>query len=105
MALCTHLALALVVLQTVNRRKIIWLGLAIGWHTLVNAIAVYAVASWGAYLTEGILVLFTLASLGIIFKLRDSETTPAEIPSPAPPVIELSPMEISTEKLDDSRYD
>ncbi|MBM4423022.1 MAG: YhfC family intramembrane metalloprotease [Chloroflexi bacterium] len=68
-AICLHLSLSLLVLQTF-RRNIVWLFAATGWHALANAVTVSVLPSVGPLATEGILGLFALASMGIIAGLR-----------------------------------
>lgn len=106
-ALCLHLSAAVLVLQAFTRRNLAWLGLAIAWHTSIDAVALFAVASWGPYVAEGLVGLGALVSLGIIFTLRTEDTSLAE---PAPPAAQIPPIragkaaEITPEKLEDSRF-
>jgi uncharacterized membrane protein YhfC len=72
-SLLFHLAASLLVLQAVIRRQARWLFLSIGWHALLNAVAVYSVGTWGPYITEALMGGFTLVNLGIIFALRGPE--------------------------------
>ncbi len=104
-----HLSLSILVLQCFTRRRMIWLWAAIGWHALLDAAAVYTANVWGAYMAELIIGLFTCASLVIIFILRRPEP-PAE-PAPEPIrasdssiLAQIDPPDISSEKLDESRY-
>src|SRR3990172_8595748 len=71
LAICIQLGLSVLVLQSIRRRNALWLVLAIGWHALVDGAALVALATWGAWATEGLIALFALASLGVIFRLRD----------------------------------
>src|SRR5574341_140938 len=72
-ALCVHISLAVLVLQTFARRNLLWLVAAILWHALVDGVAVYAVSTWGPYWTEGILgVMSLMIGLGIIAAFRES---------------------------------
>jgi len=109
-ALCLHLSLSVLVLQTFRRRNILWLGLAILWHAAVDGLAVYAAGTWGVYSAEVVALVFAGASLWIILRLNDGETpaqaaspassgTPAPLASPAPT---LKPAPEA--KLDDSRF-
>ena len=68
-----QLALTILVLQVFLRRQSRWLWLAIGWHTLVNAVAVFSLGQWGAYIAEGTVVVFSLLSIAMIFLLRTEE--------------------------------
>jgi uncharacterized membrane protein YhfC len=105
-ALCVQVSLAVVVLQAVVRRNPAWLGLAIGWHALVDASAVAAVGSWGPYWTEAMLAAMGVVSLVVLFRLRQAdkhEGPPSSGPAhasadqrpPAPPSIQA---------VDDSRF-
>jgi uncharacterized membrane protein YhfC len=105
-ALCVHLSATVLVLQAFRRKQNLWLLLAIGWHTLVDALAVFALYTWGVYLTEGLIVGAGLLGLGIVFALRE---TPAEPDDGDPSKVETKPIKIEMEKLsldhlEDSRY-
>ncbi len=78
-ALCIQLSLAVLVMQVFLRGKLIWLAIAILWHTIVDATAVLALPKLGPAGTEVLVAVTALISLGIIFALR----TPDE-PAPAP---------------------
>ncbi len=85
LALAAHLAMALLVLQSLVRRNLLWLGAAIGWHTLLNAVAVFgSLSGWTPIAIEGGLAVVTLGSLAIIAALRrgpypDDEPAAAEV--------------------------
>jgi uncharacterized membrane protein YhfC len=72
-ALITHLALTVLVMHVFLRQQWRWLGLAILWHWASNTAAVYVLTRWGPLAAEGLLALFALAGLGVIFALRGSE--------------------------------
>lgn len=76
-ALATHLALAQLVLQVFVRRRLLWLGAAVGWHMLLNAVAVVgALSGWTPIAIEGALALLALGSLAIIRALYRPSTPP-----------------------------
>lgn len=105
-ALCLHLALSLMVMQVFTRGKLWWLWLAIGWHALVDATAVFVQIYWeNPYLTEGVVAIFALISLGIIFWLREPEPVEPEL-EPLPPPAPLQPVAIkaTAESLDRSKF-
>jgi uncharacterized membrane protein YhfC len=109
-ALCFHLCAAILVLQSFTRRSLIWLVLAIGWHTLVNAVAVFTMGMWGAYAAEGVSGLAALLSFGVILafkgRVEAQQTLPQE-PSPEPGLALAALTEnedISQERLNNSRY-
>ena len=103
-ALCFHIAASVLVLQAFQKRNIVWLLAAIGFHALLDAIAVYGSQIWGAYLTEGVLAIFTLLSLGIIFLFRPKDKQQEEIPLAPPTLSEIQLMDITTDQIEDSRY-
>jgi hypothetical protein len=106
-ALCLHLSLSVMVLQVFTRRKWHWLGLAIGWHALVDGAAVTALQLAGPYWTEALVGVFAAISLGIVYFLRPLE--PGQEAGPAAPAVapvigrgrEKPPTQ---EQLDDSRF-
>jgi uncharacterized membrane protein YhfC len=104
-AICIHLSASILVLQVFTRRNRLWLLAAIGWHTLIDAVAVYSVQVWGVLVTEGLVLLLGGLSILIVWLLRDSpeDEDQTELPPQPPQAEDLSPP-ISKEKLDDSRY-
>ena len=108
-AICVHLGLSLLVLQAFTRRNALWFVLAVAWHALVNAVAVFAVSTWGVYITEGLVVIAGLLSLGMVLALRGGheEDTTAEVerrPLAPAPHVETVAEELDRDKLDKSRY-
>lgn len=102
-----HLALSILVLQQFLRGQRRWLFLAIFYHALVDALAVYALVSWNAYVAEGLVFAMALVGLGIIYYFYQPQEAIADSPRavelpPAAPV--LRPIEPTKEKLDESRY-
>ena len=110
-AIAIHLSASLLVLQAFTRKNIGWYFIAVLWHTLVDALAVYGIQTWGVYVTEGIVLLLGIISLGIIFTLRRQEPSPKEDndlesqPVISPPQLHTEPEELTMKKLEDSRYD
>jgi uncharacterized membrane protein YhfC len=104
-ALCAHLAMSLLVLQVFIRGQRRWLFASILWHTLLNALAVFAVATWNEYVTEAIVGVMALLSLGIIWALRSPEPEEPELaPLPEPGPTQLSEAAVTAEMLERSRY-
>jgi uncharacterized membrane protein YhfC len=107
-AISIHLSATLLILQAYIRKNIGWYILAVLWHTLVDAFAVYGIQTWNVYIVEGIIVLFGACSLGIVFALRKHDQKPEEAkvePKP-PPLLPIEPVEeITSEKLERSRYE
>lgn len=102
-AITAHLAMSVMVLQVFLRRSILWLFLAIGWHTLLNMAAVIGAARLSPYATEGVIAVFAALSLLIIFRLRTPEPVAPE-PEPLPAPAEALPLQPTDEALDRSRY-
>lgn len=107
-ALCIQVGLAVLVMQAFTRRKAIWWFVAVGWHTVVDGLAVYALPTWGAYVTEGLVAVCALVSVGAIIVLRPpkaelhdeqriADAMPAHVPAAGEPVA-------SKERLDNSRF-
>lgn len=113
-ALPLHLACSILVLQTFLRRQRRWVWLAVAWHALADAALVYTAGFWkglpnGLYFLEGLTGLFALASLGIIFALRQPEpldgSVPAELlPPQLVPAHASLPPEETRENLENTRY-
>jgi uncharacterized membrane protein YhfC len=70
LAMCLHVSLSLMVLYAIANKKMIWFWLAILWHALVDANAVFVSPKIGALSTEGFVAIFAIISLWIVFKLR-----------------------------------
>jgi hypothetical protein len=76
---------------------------------LLDAVAVIGVRTWGAYVTEALILIFSLVSLGMIFALRGEEPedeAPVEnfdgdLQSEQP---ELPPIEETEDTIDQTRY-
>lgn len=103
-----HLAMAVVVLQAINRKNVLWLGLAILLHAITDAVAVFAVSTWGMYWTEAIIGVFALAGLGLIFGLKPAHE--AIVPEPVTLLPSTAPAPATDsekdwrDKLDESRF-
>lgn len=106
-ALPIQVALAVLVLQTFTRRQTRWLFLAIGWHALVDAVAVFAVQTWSVYITEGLVGLLAVSSVAILLVLRRPEPPALSVIVPTPSAIRdltIIPVEETAENLDKSRF-
>ncbi len=115
-SLCVHVALAVVVLQAVKRRNLLWLAGAVLFHAASNTVALLVLQPWGPYVTEAVIGVFALAALAIIYLLREEPPAPAPPPSapvvpapvepaqrPAPPSDD--PLADLRRKLEDTRYE
>lgn len=104
-ALCLHIANSVMVLQVFTRKQFRWVWFAIGWHAVINAVAVIANSTWGPYITEGILGAGAIISVMIIFALRSGEE-PIQSTTPLIPLgpLKINPLDDSTENIENSRY-
>jgi uncharacterized membrane protein YhfC len=93
-AICLHISLSAMVLYSVAYKKPIWFWLAMLWHALVDASAVYLMPIIGAVAVEGVVAGMAIVSLAILFGLRprfeklnppqvQDEVQAGELPSPA----------------------
>ncbi len=105
-ALSVQVSLAVLVLQVFTRNDWRWLVVAIGYHLIVDAVAVVGVQShWSPLVIEAAVGVFALISLGVILGLRP----PGEplIPPEPEPVLVLgaseSPRPASSREVDASR--
>lgn len=71
-AICLHVSLSVMVLYSLAYRKPIWFWLALLWHALVDAVAVYVGQEVGILATEGIVAGFALISVWIAFRMKSS---------------------------------
>lgn len=69
-AMCLHVALSVMVMYGLVSRKHIWFWLAVLWHTVVDATAVYLGQNISMLALEGIVGIFALISLGIVFWIK-----------------------------------
>jgi uncharacterized membrane protein YhfC len=105
-ALPIQISFSVMVLQAFRRKQLWWIGLAIGWHTLVDAVAVFAFRTWNMYITEGIIGLMALASIGMILALR-SDSGPTQGVEERSPLSmpEIRRIQPSEQNIEDSRYE
>jgi uncharacterized membrane protein YhfC len=101
-----QIAFAVIVMQCFTRRQPFWVGLAIGYHALIDATAVLAVQYVNIYWTEVIVAGFSVFSIVLIFLLRRPEPAPDSEPPPpaAGAVVKPLPVSETSEKLEDTRF-
>jgi uncharacterized membrane protein YhfC len=107
-----HIMASVVVLQVFTRRPgqqmLRWLGLAIIFHTILNASAVFIASQWGGYAAEAILGVLAIVEIIIIFALYQPEPAPPDalsLSSPAePPAFIPAEVEETSENLESTRY-
>jgi hypothetical protein len=97
------------VLQVFLRGQSRWLWLAIFWHALLDAVSVYTVRTWGVYATEGIVAIFTILSLAILFALRGEDPIDEISDQPAGgtgeiDALDFPPIEENQETIEATRF-
>jgi uncharacterized membrane protein YhfC len=80
-AICLHLSLSVMVLYSVVYGKPVWFWIALLWHALVDALAVYLLPTVGAVGVEGVVAVCAVISLLILFRMRSMfvETEPRAV--------------------------
>jgi len=100
-----QIAMAVMVMQVFIRKKIGWLFAAIGFHTLLDGLAVYGQRYISPISLEGVVGFFAIISVVIIILLRRPEPPVANLPGGqvpfTPQVVEL---EETSENLEKTRY-
>ena len=101
----TQIALAVMVMQVFTRKRIRWLFLAIGYHAFMGASSVLLVKYLGGYWTEAVIGGFALLSVVLIFILREPEPSLVDHPTVlVPPIFTSEPVEVTSENLENTRY-
>ena len=82
-AISLHVSLSIMVLYAIAYHKPVWFWLALLWHALVDAVAVYAFQQVGILAVEGIVAVFAIISLWIVLRMRsmfseDAANPPSE---------------------------
>lgn len=103
-ALCFHISASVLVLQVFRRRTILWLFGAIGLHTLLDGLAVYGAQTWGPYPTEGVLAIFSIFCLTIIFWLKTDDEAIEAVTPESLSLPEFQKVEITSDQIEDSKY-
>ncbi len=75
-ALLVQMSAALMVVAAVARRERRWLALAIFWHTLVDAVAVYIMQRFSVYAAEAAVLVMALLAVIFIYWARSSGLLP-----------------------------
>lgn len=93
-----HIALSVMVLQVFRRNNLGWLWLAILAHAIVDFTAVIVVQVLGAslgvsLLVEGIVAIFGLVAIWIIWRLRDHDNSSHAAESPTEPPVSTAAVE------------
>lgn len=74
-AFCMQLVMTHLVIRALQQEKLQWLGASFLWHALIDTVAVLTVMLWGAVVAEISLGVLALLSLGILYWIRNQEST------------------------------
>ncbi len=100
-----QIAMAVLVMQVFTRKNIGWLFAAIGYHTLLDGVAVIGQKYLLPVGLEGVIGIFAILSIAITFLLRQPE--PVELLSPVAPALVVpltEPVPETAENLENTRY-
>ncbi len=106
----TQIALSILVLQAFTRRQTRWLWIAVGWHALLDAGAVYLGKTYGVWVTEAALGGVALINIFLIWRLRQPEPVETVVESaPVPPPLTAAELKLKSAEenlvnIDDSRF-
>ncbi len=103
-ALSFHIGASVIVLQALRRDNLIWLGIAIAWHALLDGIAVFGGQSWNICTTEACIVLLGGLSLWFAFLLREKASPQKDTEPLVTPEISRIDYMVTSKELDDSRF-
>jgi len=100
-----QIAMAVMVVQVFTRMHIGWLFVAIGYHALIDGVAVVGQKFISPLSLEGVIGIFAILSVIIIFLFRQPEP-PEDTPpaTHAPVVVMPGPVQETSENLDKTRY-
>jgi Predicted membrane protein len=100
-----QIAMAVMVMQVFIRKNIGWLFVAISYHALLDGMAVVGQKYINPLGLEGVIGIFAILSVAIIFLLRQPE--PFEAISPVEPAVDVSqiePVQETSENIEKTRY-
>lgn len=84
-AICLHLSLSIMVLYSVVYKRLMWFWLALLWHALVDAVAVYLLPIVGALVIEAIIGILAVVSVWIVFTMKPWFAENEAVQAPAEP--------------------
>jgi uncharacterized membrane protein YhfC len=104
-ALLFHLGASVFVYKSVREKNLIWFLVAILGHTALNAFAVVAVKQMGFLLVEVLLFAFAVLWVSWAWLVRPREAHLTQPDLPPPPKTDLSAPQITSEQVEESRYE
>jgi uncharacterized membrane protein YhfC len=100
-----QIAMAVMVTQVFVRRNIGWLLAAISYHALIDGVAVVGQKYINPLGLEGVIGIFAILSVAIIFLLHQPEPSEAISPGESAVVVsQITPVQETSENLERTRY-
>jgi uncharacterized membrane protein YhfC len=100
-----QIVMTVMVMQVFTRNNSAWLLAAVGYHALLDGTAVIGLRYMSPIALEGVIGLFAVLSLVIIFLLRQPEPPKAILPvSSGLNAVKIQPVDESLENLEMTRY-
>jgi uncharacterized membrane protein YhfC len=103
-ALLFHLGASVFVYKSVHEKNLLWLLAALLGHTALDAFGVIAVKQMGFLQIEVLLFVFAVLWIVWAWYVRPRDLGEGEL-APPPPKPDLSVSQITSEQLDESRYE
>jgi len=103
-SLVAHLSLSAMVMRAFTHRNAGWLGAAIGWHALINTLAVIALSTVSPVATEGLIGLTAGVSIGILFALREPLVVVSSEPGKLLASVTAAEANLPLARVVDSKY-
>lgn len=103
-ALLFHLGASVFVYKSVREKNPLWLVVALLGHTVLNAFAVIAIQQMSLVLIEVLLFVFAVLWVSWAWKVRPEDPQEGGL-VPPPPKPDLAEPRISSDQLEESRYD
>jgi len=84
-AICLHISLSVMVLYSIVNKKPVWFWIALLWHAIVDAVTVYLIQQISMLALEGIIGIFAIISLGIVFWMKPKFSAGVNAEAQTPP--------------------
>jgi len=103
-AMAFHIGASILVYKSVRTKNLLYLIIAVLGHAVLDAVAVVGVRQLDFLLLEGILFIFAAGWLYWAWRIREIDPED-DLDLPAPGQVQISAAQVSTEQIEESRYD
>ena len=103
-AMAFHIGASIIVYKGVREKKPLWLLIAVFGHTAINAFAVIFASKMDIVLLEGIIFLFSAGWLYWAWRIREIDPE-EDLDLPVPDQVQISAAQVTSEQIEESRYD